>query len=427
MDKQLQLLYLAHPFPPRGAIAGVRTGSTAKYLARLGWLVRVVTPDPLVMPSRTPRRQLPKPLDEGIEILFTGHVGKWLLPAWPVSTVGGRLLSIVRKAAGAFQIDRSIGWIPSTMMACRHLRPDDVDVILATGGPFSSFSLAERLSRRLGRPFVIDYRDFWTASPYMRRLPLGRVLNKERALLNASAAVTVVGPSMASTLQRRFDLACTPYVISNGYDPEELAAVRPTSFGHKAIVYAGRFYPPLGVITPVFRAMAVLLRGANARSMNNWRFHYYGRDNDLVRAAAHECAVSNYVELHGVVTRHEAIAAVAGAAADVVITSVSSDGSDSEAGIVTGKVFEAIGLGVPVLLIAPFGNDARVVVGKSPYSRCFVGGDTDGIAGFLREVIEHEIPRARPVESYAWPRIAKQLDAVLRCAMEHSDRRVARE
>jgi len=313
------------------------------------------------------------------------------------------------------------------MSACRHLRPDDVDVILATGGPFSSFTIAERLSRKLGRPFVLDYRDFWTESPHLRRRPLNRLIEKERALLNASAAVTVVGPSMARILQRRFDLASTPPVISNGYDPEELASVKPQSFEHKAIVYAGRFYPPLSVITPVFRAMARLLRGANVGSTKNWRFHYYGRDNDLVRAAANECAVSDHVQLHGVVTREEAIAAVAGAAADVVITSVSSEGSDSEAGIVTGKVFEAIGLGVPVLLIAPFGNDARVVVGRSPYSRCFVGGDTDGIAGFLREVIENEIPRARPVESYAWPRIAKQLDAVLRCAMEHSDRRVARE
>ena len=41
-----KLLFLVWNFPPVQAIASVRTWNVAKYLARLGWDVTVVTPRP---------------------------------------------------------------------------------------------------------------------------------------------------------------------------------------------------------------------------------------------------------------------------------------------------------------------------------------------------------------------------------------------
>ena len=43
-----KLLLLAHPFPPCRAVGAVRTWNIARYLARSGWDVTVVTPDPSV-------------------------------------------------------------------------------------------------------------------------------------------------------------------------------------------------------------------------------------------------------------------------------------------------------------------------------------------------------------------------------------------
>lgn len=45
------------------------------------------------------------------------------------------------------------------------------------------------------------------------------------------------------------------HVISNGFNPVEVAAVKPYEFGHFAIMYAGNFYPPKRVITPVMQAL----------------------------------------------------------------------------------------------------------------------------------------------------------------------------
>jgi len=41
-----KLLFLAYHFPPSQAVGSVRAWNMAKYLARLGWEVTVITPDP---------------------------------------------------------------------------------------------------------------------------------------------------------------------------------------------------------------------------------------------------------------------------------------------------------------------------------------------------------------------------------------------
>ena len=63
----------------------------------------------------------------------------------------------------------------------------------------------------------------------------------ERKLIEGAAAVTAV--SNYSMLNGRVELPKL-HIISNGFDPDEMAKVKPYEFGHFAIVYAGSSYPP---------------------------------------------------------------------------------------------------------------------------------------------------------------------------------------
>ena len=72
--KKPKLLFLAYPFPPLQTIAAVRTGNIAKYLARLGWDVTVVTPDPSMWRNVEDSEKVSMELDrEGISRILTGH------------------------------------------------------------------------------------------------------------------------------------------------------------------------------------------------------------------------------------------------------------------------------------------------------------------------------------------------------------------
>jgi hypothetical protein len=123
------------------------------------------------------------------------------------------------------------------------------------------------------------------------------------------------------------------------------------------------------------------------------------------------------VILHGRMPRSEVLAAIRAANLAVVITSITEEGTLADKGIITGKVFEPVGLGTPVLLIAPSGNDARAVVETTESGHSFTASDTNGIAAFLTDVMDGRVAKPKIPEVYSWVSVAKKMDSVLRAAM----------
>jgi glycosyltransferase involved in cell wall biosynthesis len=415
-----KLLFLARSFPPVRVTSCVRTWNTAKYLARLGWQVTVVTPNPSVWRNVDNFEELSIQLEkEGIQRILTEHWWRFLEPEF--LTCRNRDLTWVlggacRKLARWRRFDTTVGWSKPAERACASLTPDDVDVILATGAPFSSFRLAKLLSDKLGRPYVLDYRDPWTGNPHALSRPRPKTIRQETKLLAKCAAATVVSPSWAEEIDRRFAVGPKLHVITNGYDPEELANVKPQVFGHFAIVYTGMiFYPPKRVITPVMAALKKIKEAKN-RNGREWYFHYYGGEENHVREEARKFGVLDRVVLHGNVSRAEALSAVRGANVAVVITTVDEKVAVEDRGIVPGKIFEAIGLEAATLLIAPPTSDAAKILRPTGRAGIYAGTDIQGIAAFLDDRMKGRLLPAKNIQMYAWPNVAKQLDGILRAS-----------
>jgi glycosyltransferase involved in cell wall biosynthesis len=412
-----KLLFLAYPFPPAKAPGCVRTWNMAMYLTRLGWDVTVVTPDPSILRNIEDNATTSREFDDvGIKRILTGHRWRCLAPnnlkCWNQNL--GRLAGgVCRVIARKLGIETHIGWIRSAERACSHLTKEDVDLIVATGSPFEAFSLAKRLSKRLGRPYVLDYRDPWTGNPHSARLqPLAAARREARALEDC-AAVTIVSPSWGGALDQRFGVGPKLHVVTNGFDVSEMEAVKPYDFGHCAFVYTGIFYPPKRSISP-FLAALKLLKEAPSGQAKEWYFHYYGPDERYVREEAGRFGLTDRFVLHGRVPRREALSAVKGANLSIVITSVEEEETLEDKGIVTGKIFEAIGLATPVLLIAPKGSDASTITESTGLVKSFAGTEIQGMVSFLKDVVRGQAPQPQNIESCSWAVISKNLDALLR-------------
>jgi glycosyltransferase involved in cell wall biosynthesis len=417
-----KLLFLACYFPPAALISCIRSWNIAKHLTRLGWAVTVVTPDPAVWRRVEGLKELDRNLKlEGIARILTPHDWRCLSPEelvyWDAAL--GRLAGgICRKVARRFGLAREIGWIKPAMRACRSLTENDVDVILATGPPFPSFRLANQLSRKLRKPFVLDYRDPWHNGPY-GILPAKN--GEEEKLLEACAAATIVSHSWASNLESRFKLGSKLHVIPNGFDPEDLKSVNPYPFDHFAIVYTGSFNPPKRVITPLMAALKMLAQSQKG----DWMLHYYGEHNGHVAREAAEWNLTDRIRLHGRVSRAEALSAVRGAGLAVVITSISEVPSKADDGMITGKIFEAIGLGAPALVIAPETSDIRSVVETAGRGICLPASNVAGIAAFIQQALSDQLPASGNLGLYSWPSIGIKLDGVLRSAAGFAEDRLA--
>jgi glycosyltransferase involved in cell wall biosynthesis len=400
-SRKHKLLFLAHPFPPAHTIGAVRTWNIAKYLSRLGWEVTVVTPRPELRARIDDPDGVAANIErERIKTIFTDHDYRFLY-----SSALRTSRNIFRRAARAaaqvvarkLHLDSASGWIRPVMRSCAHLRPDDVDVILATGGPYSSFEIASRLARRLNRPYVMDYRDPWT---WPHRPAPTRVVGKERALLHGAAAAITVSASWTKLLADRFDLGSRVHTITNGYDPEDMAKVAPKRFDHFAIIYAGTFYPPRRVVTPLMLALEKL-KDHPVR----WSLHYYGLHQDHVAEEAGKLGLTSRVVIHGYVPRRESMAAMRGASVAVTISS-DNDGS------IPAKLFELIALGAPILFIGPPQGDAAAIC-KETGGAVFGSGDTEGIASFLASLMDGRKLQLRYGETYSWPVLARKFERVL--------------
>jgi glycosyltransferase involved in cell wall biosynthesis len=245
-------------------------------------------------------------------------------------------------------------------------------------------------------------------------------IRDQTKLLADCAAVTVVSPSWGLALEHQFGLGSKLHIVTNGYDPEELADVKPHNFGHFAIVYTGTFYPPKRVLSPVMAALKQL--NSITSTMNNeWYFHYYGTKNDYVRAEAERFGVRERTILHGVVPRTEALSAVRGAGVAIVVTSITQKPTLADQGMITGKIFEAIGMETPILLVAPLGSDTVTVGETAGLARHFTANDTEGMIAFLMEIMRGRILKPINRDKYAWTSIAKKMNFVLHAAMGNAN------
>jgi hypothetical protein len=420
MKGRPRLLYLAYYFPPAHTVGCVRAYNTAKWLTRRGWEVTVVTPGQSVWRRTQALEEIEQAIaKEGIRCIRTDHRWAFLSPDQLQSRDDflGRLAGGVgRKVSRFLGVERERGWMAEAARACAGLEPEDVDVVLASGPPFSSFELARDLAKNLRAPFVLDYRDLWSSNPYAARPLPPATVRLERELLSSAAAVTVVSPGLAASLASRFGLDGKLGIVTNGFDVEEMSLVRPESFGHFAIVYAGQFYPPKSRVDPIMALLRRLKEGGG--SDTPWMFHYYGLHEAHVLEGARRFGVEDRVVSHGNVSRAKSLAAVRGAGISIVVVSASDEAGPEDRGVVTGKVYEAIGLGTPLLAFAPAGSDLEGVLETAGLGRRFSPTDDEQAVRFVRSVMSGASPRPNRPEAYAWPALAQRMEAVLTAALD---------
>ncbi len=408
-----RVLFIASSFPPANRPGSPRTSNIAGALVRLGWDVTVLS----VEASQWVRQERnADPGDAGIRRIAVRN-------PWPALTGGllhtkaPRLMQrVLRKIAVTLQIDPEIGWTRAAERTS--LRSEDFDLIYVSAPPFAALPLAKRIADRLRRPYVVDYRDLWTFNPMLKRHPAARHKRADAAVLAGAAAVTVVSPSLAELLREHSAAADKIHVVPNGYRREALQNVMPTQFDHFAIVYAGVFYLPKRSIRPLFDALVLLER--QQRLTVPWKFHYFGTQGSYVAATASAAGLpDSRLEIHGVVSRAEALAATAGASLVSVITTVDAEGSLADRGVVTGKIFEAIGLDRPMLVNAPRGSDVEHIVATAGRGRVIQGTDINAMADYIAAVANGEsVARGSDPEAYEWTQVGFRLGGILRRVME---------
>lgn len=441
--KARRLMVVTYFFPPVGGIGVQRTLKHLTYLPDAGWTPVVIAPrgaayrvmdpasvadlpaglevhrSPCYEPARL-RRQVrdtvraarrglspsSSPSAEGAAVgLGGGGTSPRLNDAW------------ARTIRFLFFPDDQLLWVPFAVRSALHAhRRNPVTAIYSSSPPVSTHLIAGLLKRRIGVPWVVDFRDPWIGNSFAPRLSgFQRRLQVrlERWIVRSADWVVFATPGLLDRYQARYPEQAERFVvIPNGYDAAELADILPAPRapdGTVRLVYTGSVYGE--------REMAVFLEGLTLtldrrpELRDRLRVEFIGWMTDANRRSAEDVLsrLAPVLELSGQVPRPEALARLRASDAALLLL---ADGPDRDL-FVGGKLFEYLGLGRQVLAVAPPG-DARRLLAELDWG-IVADPEPEAIAAALERLMETPAPtrQADPEGRYERRNLAARLGALL--------------
>ncbi len=382
MKKKNTILIISYIFPPTNAAGVYRVSKFVKYWHAEGWRIIILTP----------QRRADTTNDAGLLADIPDDVTIYRTKTWepdyliPTSTKSSLTQStraaratvqntIILKLGKLFRLlvqfffipDEKILWhLFSKKTIDTIIQKHKPDIIYSTAPPPTVHLVARRASKRHHIPWVADFRDEWTLNPFNAYpTPIHRYINQqlEKRVLADAAAVMTISNEMtedfsALTGQK---LSGKFHTIYNGYDDEDFADAPPPLKNFFTITYTGNFY---GHRNPnsLFRALQNIVSTSQIPT-SQFRVSFVGANTFQIEEDINFELISPIISLQSYVPHHEAISLMR--TSPVLLLIVSKESGNRS---VTGKIFEYLASGRPILALVPPEGAAADILKHSPDS-----------------------------------------------------------
>jgi glycosyltransferase involved in cell wall biosynthesis len=249
-------------------------------------------------------------------------------------------------------------WVgPAIKAGQRLIAENGYDAVVSSYSPPAVHVVASRLKRQ--HPDLLwfaDFRDLWVnnhitaARGLFKRMEIAK---ERRTLTGTADGLVTVSTPHAQDLKARYP-ALPVWVVENGFDPDEFpewiscVTAGPELTGGITICYAGTIYRKRRDPTPLFNALNELIDNGLI-SASQISIEFYGENQRELKEIIHRTNSNrhNIIKLMGFVSRHESLAAQKRSNLLLFLES----GAGDARGMLTGKVFEYLVSGIPVLAL----------------------------------------------------------------------------
>lgn len=348
-----KILVIAYYFPPLGGGGVQRTAKFVKFLPGFGW-------QPVVLTIQSNSAYLHDNsqlnlISTDLKVYRTSTLSFPTKLPWRVRSMITRWILLV---------DQEVGWLPFAVTKARTIiEQEKIEVIYSTSAPYTAHLIGWQLKKNTGLPWLADFRDPWVGN-FSRSFPTTFhkiiALRLEQRVVSQANRVLVVSEPMRRELLRRYTTLDPAHVVTlpNGFDPADFTGVEPSvqTLGHFTIVYTGSFYGQQQ--TPYYFLLG--LRTALDKgqlSSQNVKVYFVGSVGKTAPQYIEEFGLTNVVEMVGYIPHQQSIAYLLGA--DVLLLVIGS-GPGSEV-VFTGKIFEYLAAGKPILALVPPGVAADLL------------------------------------------------------------------
>jgi glycosyltransferase involved in cell wall biosynthesis len=384
-----KVLIITYYWPPSGGAGVQRWLKFSKYLPKFGWEPVILTVDPEFASYPAIDHSLEKEIPGGIKVYRTKATdwfriyGKSKVPSAGFAknsddTLKGKISRFIR---GNFFIpDPRRGWNKFAFKkACEIIEKEEIRHIITTSPPHSTQLIGLKLKKRFPAiRWIADLRDPWTDIYYYSKFYPSLFSRKldlyyERSVLEKSDKIITVGDTLKNSFSQAHIIDKNKItVITNGFDESDYAvtSIHP---GKLIITYVGTIsesYPVTGLIGA--------LKDLHEKKID-FTLRITGDLSQKIRNLITSDIPASSVEFTPYLEHTLAVKSIMDSSVVVLII----PDHKSNKGILTGKLFEYLASGVPVLCLGPADGDAANIIARAKAGAIFEYKDEKGISAFL--------------------------------------------
>jgi glycosyltransferase involved in cell wall biosynthesis len=425
-----KVLVITYYWPPSGGAGVQRWLKFVKYLRNFGWEPVIYTPENTEMPSED--RSLATDVPEGITVLksriwepytaykkfvgrkSTDRIKTGFLSEKKTPSVTEQISVWIR--GNLFIPDARKYWIkPSVNFLTDYLKDNPVDVVVSTGPPHSMHLIALGLKNKLDIPWLADFRDPWTSIDFYKDLKLTPRSDRkhrklEKQVLSKADRVVVISPGMKKDFE---NILPKPYdVVTNGYDLPEIPQLTNSNEGAFSITHIGSLVPSRNP-EMLWKALGELIE-ENQEFAESLKIQLVGQMDHSVVSSIEQYKLQKYLDTRDYLPNQEVI----GLQQQAGVLLLLINDTPSSRLILTGKVFEYIVSGRPILCIGPTDGDAAALLSETNTGITVKHDDHTGIKialldYFIRFRNNELTVNARGLERYSRENLTKQMAGIL--------------
>ncbi len=286
-----------------------------------------------------------------------------------------------------FVPDAKVGWyLPVLKKIDALLLEETFDVVLTTGPPYTVHLVGLATKKKTGRPWLMDVRDPWLENPPYNltyRFGLVRALNAylERRVLGQADCVVTIGEAVAELLQAKRTLKRIE-VIYNGFDADNLTQTGRYSKPYFRLGYYGNIDQhrlPLRFLKGLARELR-----RNRELARFFKLELYGDFAADIKAVMQSMVPPQNLSIHAHIPHKQL--RVEYRSEQVFLLLINNYKYNHH--ILTGKLFEYLYSGWPIMGIGPSRGEAARILDQTGSGKMFSHADREESVKWLLEYFQ---------------------------------------
>jgi glycosyltransferase involved in cell wall biosynthesis len=418
-----KVLIVTYYWPPSGGAGVQRWLKFSKYLPEFGWDPVILTVDPEYAAYPVTDFSLNADLPSTLKIYATratNYFSIYKKDTSKIPTAGfangvdnsfkGKVLRFIR--GNFFLPDPRKGWNKHAFKkACELIETEGIRNIITTSPPHSTQLIGIKIKKKYPTVnWIADLRDPWTDIYYYNQFYptiISRWIDRkyEENVLRKVDKIITVGSSLKNLFSSKVKgIESKTCVITNGYDEDDFSGIREDNRSGFTITYVGTLsdnYPIDGFLD----ALKIFKEEGN-----EFMFRFIGTVSKNQRDLIQSKTGNSILEFIPYVDHSEAIKYML---QTTVLLLIIPD-HQSNKSILTGKLFEYIASGKPIICLGPLDGDAAVIINSISHGKTFSYSDSKEISRYLSMLISgNSITDKTSPESFSRRELTKKIIPLL--------------